>query len=108
MGVATESFVNPKYGWSLNPVVCTVYNSAGEAHMGGNFTAKYTIDQTSTTNLVTYLPLGNKEETLFSAALGIIDGTLRGFRKYFRWKRKNRTKKHRKPALHTRSESETE
>ena len=51
------------------------YNSAGEAHMGGNFTAKYTIDQTSTTNLVTYLPLGNKEETLFSAALGIIDGT---------------------------------
>ena len=24
MGVATESFVNPKYGWSLNPVVCTV------------------------------------------------------------------------------------
>ena len=34
-----------------------------------------TIDQTSTTNLVTYLPLGNKEETLFSAALGIIDGT---------------------------------
>lgn len=75
MGVATESFVNPKYGWSLNPVVCTVYNSAGEAHMGGNFTAKYTIDQTSTTNLVTYLPLGNKEETLFSAALGIIDGT---------------------------------
>lgn len=73
-GVATESFINPQYGWSLNPVVCTVYNSEGEAHMG-TFTAKYTVNETSDTNLVTYLPLGDKKETLFGMALGIIDGT---------------------------------
>lgn len=73
-GVATESFINSQYGWSLNPVVCTVYNSAGEAHMG-TFNAKYTVNETSDTNLVTYLPLGDKKETLFGMALGIIDGT---------------------------------
>lgn len=40
-GVATESFINPKHGWSLNPVVCNVYNIAGESHGGGSFPAKY-------------------------------------------------------------------
>lgn len=74
-GVATESFINPKHGWSLNPVVCTVYNSEGESHGGGTFPAKYKADETSTANLVTYLPLGDTKETLFSMALGIIDGT---------------------------------
>ena len=74
-GVATESFINPKHGWSLNPVVCNVYNIAGESHGGVSFPAKYTVDETSLTNLVTFLPLGDKEETLFSMALGIIDGT---------------------------------
>lgn len=74
-GVATESFINPKHGWSLNPVVCNVYNSAGESHGGGSFPATYTVDETSTKNLVTFLPLGDKEETLFNMALGIIDGT---------------------------------
>lgn len=74
-GIATESFINPIYGWSLNPVVCTVYNRAGESHGGGSFPAQHAINETSQTNLVTYLPLGDKKETLFSMALGIIDGT---------------------------------
>ena len=52
-----------------------VYNIAGESHGGVSFSAKYTVDETSLTNLVTFLPLGDKEETLFSMALGIIDGT---------------------------------
>ena len=59
----------------MNPVVCDVYNIAGESHGGVSFPAKYTVDETSLTNLVTFLPLGDKEETLFSMALGIIDGT---------------------------------
>ena len=56
-GVATESFINPKHGWSLNPVVCNVYNIAGESHGGVSFPAKYTVDETSLTNLVTFLQM---------------------------------------------------
>lgn len=75
MGVATESFINPRHGWSLNPVVCTVYNSKGESHSGGSFTAQHSIAETSQENLVTYLPLGDKKETMLGIALGVIDGT---------------------------------
>lgn len=74
-GVATESFINPKHGWSLNPVVCTVYNSAGESHGGGSFPALHAVGETTQENLVTYLPLGDKKETLLNIALGVIDGT---------------------------------
>lgn len=75
MGVATDRFVNAKHNWVLNLVTCTVYNAANESHSGGSFTANYAVDPTSTANLATYLPLGNKEETLLSTALGVIDGT---------------------------------
>lgn len=74
-GVATESFINPRHGWSLNPVVCTVYNCAGESHSGGTFTALHSIAETSQENLVTYLPLGDQKETMLGIALGVIDGT---------------------------------
>lgn len=72
-GVATEAFVSPKYPWSLNPVVCTVKNSAGESGRGGSFTPNATVIET--TDRSTFLPFGDPKEALLSVALGIIDGT---------------------------------
>lgn len=72
-GVATESFAHPKFRWTLNPVVCKVYNSKDESGMGGTFKPTYTATENS--DLTKFLPFGNKEEVLLSIALGVIDGT---------------------------------
>lgn len=72
-GVATEAFISPKYPWSLNPVVCTVKNSAGESGRGGSFTPNATVNETNDRS--TFLPFGDPKEALLSVALGIINGT---------------------------------
>lgn len=72
-GVATEPFINPSRTWSLNPVVCTVLNSAGESTSKSSFTPNISVNET--TNLTQYLPFGDENEALLSAAISLIDGT---------------------------------
>lgn len=72
-GVATEAFISPKYPWSLNPVVCTVKNSAGESGRGGTFSPNAAVSET--TNRSTFLPFGDPKEALLSVAFGMIDGS---------------------------------
>ncbi|MEG0455739.1 MAG: peptidase S41, partial [Bacteroides sp.] len=74
-GVATEGFADPTNTWSLNPVVCTVYNSLQESGRGGSFTATKTISETN--NLTKFLPFGNPDEMLLSTTIGLIDGTIK-------------------------------
>lgn len=74
-GVATESFADPTNTWSLNPVVCTVYNSLQESGRGGSFTATKTISETN--NLTKFLPFGNPDEMLLSTTIGLIEGTIK-------------------------------
>lgn len=72
-GVATEAFINPKYPWSLNPVVCSVFNSDGDTNRNMSLSAAATVSET--TDLLQFLPFGDKKEALLSVALGLIDGT---------------------------------
>lgn len=72
-GVSTDSFINIKYNISLNPVVSMVFNSDDESNSGGSFTPNYSADET--TDLVKFLPFGDKNEALLSIAIGVIDGT---------------------------------
>lgn len=72
--VATETFLNPKYPWTLRPVVCEVFNSNGEADYSTGFRPNYSINEAS--YLENFLPLGNPDEILFNTALGIIAGVI--------------------------------
>lgn len=72
-GVATEEFTDSRYPWSLNPVVCTVFNSAGESGRGG--IAQPTASINETADLTKFLPFGDEKEALLSVTLGLIDGT---------------------------------
>lgn len=72
--VATASFTNNMFSWILRPVVCEVFNSEGEANYTGGFAPDYAVGELS--NLSKVLPLGNPNEELLSAALGIIDGSI--------------------------------
>ena len=63
--VATEQFINETYRWSVNPVVCTVYNSdhvAGEEPFILTPSDQFKISETSidgTTNYSQFLPFGD-------------------------------------------------
>lgn len=76
--VATEQFINEEFLWSINPVVCTVYNSDHDTY--GSYTphSDLRISETSidgTTNYSEFLPFGNPNERLLKVALGVIEGT---------------------------------
>ncbi|WP_303207196.1 S41 family peptidase [Bacteroides oleiciplenus] len=72
--VATESFPSNKFLWVLRPVVCEVFNSEGEADYASGFTPDYAVSALS--DFAKVLPLGDPNEELLSAALGIIDGSI--------------------------------
>lgn len=72
--VATASFPSDKFQWVLRPVVCEVFNAEGKADYSAGFTPDYTV--TPLQNPAKVLPLGNPDEELLSAALGLIDGSI--------------------------------
>lgn len=72
--VATESFPSNQFLWVLRPVVCQVFNSEGEADYTKGFTPNYAVSELS--DFAKVLPLGDPKEALFSAAIGIIDGSI--------------------------------
>ena len=55
-------------------VVCQVFNSEGEADYTKGFTPNYAVSELS--DFAKVLPLGDPNEALFSAAIGIIDGSI--------------------------------
>ncbi len=69
--VATEQFVNEEFRWSVNPVVCTIYNSEHDTYSG--FKATYSVN--ASTDYLNFLPFGDPNETLLSVALGFLNGT---------------------------------
>lgn len=76
--VATEQFVNEEFLWSVNPVVCTVYNS--EHDENGSFvpSADLKISETTidgVTNYSEFLPFGDPNERMLKVAIGVIDGS---------------------------------
>lgn len=76
--VATEQFVNDEFLWSVNPVVCTVYNSKHDEN--GSFVpnADLKISETTIdgiTNYSEFLPFGDPNERLLKVAIGVIEGT---------------------------------
>ncbi len=73
-GFATENFTNPRFAWSVNPVVCSVFNSKGESNEGATFTPN--VVATDNSNMANFLPFGNPKEALLSTVIGIIDGTI--------------------------------
>ncbi len=73
-GFATEHFADPRFTWAVNPVVCSVANSAGSTGEAGTFTPNVIVNETS--NLANFLPFGNPKEALLSTVIGIIDGTI--------------------------------
>lgn len=72
--VATESFPSDKFWWMLHLVVCEVFNSEDKADYANGFTPDYAVSPLS--DLAKVLPLGDPDEELLSAALGIIDGSI--------------------------------
>ena len=76
--VATEQFVNEEFLWSVNPVVCTVYNS--EHDENGSFvpSADLKISETiidGVTNYSEFLPFGDPNERMLKVAIGVINGS---------------------------------
>ncbi len=71
-GMATERFMNPNLSWAVSPVVCYVANSEGETGQNGRFTPNVSITETS--DLSTFLPFGDPDETLLNAVIKLIDG----------------------------------
>ena len=72
-GVATEKYISPMGNWILNPVTCRVSNLMGEDNAGNSFKANVACSETS--DLSTFLPFGNPEETLLKQAIDVIEGT---------------------------------
>lgn len=76
--VATEEFVNEEFLWSVNPVVCTVYNS--KHNENGSFVPNTDLKISETTidgitNYSEFLPFGDPNERLLKVAIGVIEGT---------------------------------
>ena len=76
--VATEEFVNEEFLWSVNPVVCTVYNS--KHNENGSFVPSTDLKISETTidgitNYSEFLPFGDPNERLLKVAIGVIEGT---------------------------------
>lgn len=76
--VATEQFVNEEFLWSVNPVVCTVYDSNHDlfgAIVPANDVkiSETTID--GVTNYSEFLPFGDPNERMLKVAIGVLEGT---------------------------------
>lgn len=76
--VATEQFINEEFLWSVNPVVCTVYDSNHDTYGSISPATDLKISETTIngiTNYSEFLPFGNKDERLLKVAIGVIEGT---------------------------------
>lgn len=76
--VATEQFINDEFRWSVNPVVCTVYNSTHDDWGAISPNDKLKVSETTidgVTNYSEFLPFGDPNERLLKVALGVIEGT---------------------------------
>ncbi len=76
--VATEQFINEEFLWSINPVVCTVYDSNHDTYGSISPATDLKVSETiidGITNYSEFLPFGNKDERLLKVALGVIDGS---------------------------------
>lgn len=69
--VATEQFINEEFQWSVNPVVCTIYNSEHDTYSG--YPPTYSVN--ASTDYLSFLPFGDPQETLLNVALGVLNGT---------------------------------
>jgi C-terminal processing protease CtpA/Prc len=63
---------NPKHTWAMQPIVGKVANSQGDSDFGNGFTPDYTRNEWD--YLGDIKPLGDIQEPLLAAALGIIEG----------------------------------
>ena len=76
--VATEQFINEEFLWSINPAVCTVYDSNHDTYGSISPATDLKVSETiidGITNYREFLPFGNKDERLLKVALGVIDGS---------------------------------
>ena len=71
--VGSKTFVNTELQIAISPIVCKVYNSKSSSDYSSGFTPDYPLSESS--NLSTYLPFGNENETLLAKALSIITNT---------------------------------
>lgn len=69
--VLTKQFVNPQGTWSLNPVVCMAFNSEGATYTTG-FSPTVSVANADT-DYLNYLPYGNPQESLLSAAIKLLE-----------------------------------
>lgn len=70
--VGTEKFINEKFRWAVNPVVCTLYNSDHDTYNTG-YKANFAVN--ASTDYLNFLPFGDPKEALLSVALGFLNGT---------------------------------
>lgn len=70
----TAGYHNGTLGCQVNLVVCEALNAEGTADFADGFTPDLYVDGLG--NPATVLPLGNPQEALLSAALGLINGTI--------------------------------
>ena len=76
--VATEQFINEEFLWSINPVVCTVYDSNHDAGGALSPATDLKISETTidgVTNYSEFLPFGDPNERMLKVAIGVIDGS---------------------------------
>ena len=76
--VATEQFINEEFLWSVNPVVCTVYDSNHDAGGAISPATDLKISETTidgVTNYSEFLPFGDPNERLLKVAIGVLEGT---------------------------------
>ncbi len=71
--VGTKRYLNPSLLWALNLVEYTIYNRDEESLYTDGFQPYYSLDETK--DLLHFLPFGDVNETMLSAALGVINGT---------------------------------
>lgn len=76
--VATEQFINEEFLWSINPVVCTVYDSNYDTGGAISPATDLKINETTiggVTNYSEFLPFGDPNERMLKVAIGVIEGT---------------------------------
>lgn len=72
--VGSISFTNTELRLVMRPIVCKIYNSAGESAYENGLQPDETVDENS--DLARFLPFGNPNELLLSTALGLISGNI--------------------------------
>ena len=63
-----------KYDWYMQPIVCKLYNAENKSDYEDGMTVNYELDEARLQNMDSFLELGDTNELLLNAALGIIDG----------------------------------